>query len=590
MSDSHSNGHADAARPFRQIEPAQPLLDMLSEHVVFQDTEHVVIWANEAALRSVDATLGEVVGERCHRIWAGRETPCPGCPVERALQTGDVQQGEIETPDGRAWLLRATPLRDEHGDIVGAVETTLDITPRKQVEETLRRHSAALAASMDGIAILDGEERYVYMNEAHAGIYGYDDPGELLGETWRVLYDSGETARFEKQILPALRRWGSWRGEATGLRRDGSRFPQEISLTSLPDGGLVSVVRNVTERKRAEEELRESEERFRTIFEHTMVGLYKTTPDGRILMANPALLSMLGYDSLEELRRRNLEAEGFEPSYNRKRFKQEIAESGAVTGLESSWTRRDGTTLHVRENAKAIRDDSGEIQYYLGTVEDITDRIMAERQISRLNETLQLINKIMRHDLLNHLSIAHSALDLYDEEDDPSFIEQASRRMLQGMDLIKRMRELESLVGSGGELQPVELRDVVDEAVADCPLSCSVEGHGLVLADDGIYPAVDNIVRNAIEHAEASHVDVTIQERNGDIMLRIADDGIGIPDMAKDKVFTERYSRGGTGGTGLGLYIVRQTIDRYGGDVAIEDNEPHGTVFVVRMPNAEQDA
>jgi PAS domain S-box-containing protein len=139
--------------------------------------------------------------------------------------------------------------------------------------------------------------------------------------------------------------------------------------------------------EQTEQQLRESEERFRGIYENTMIGLYRTTPDGRIILANPALLRMLGYSSLDELRKRNLEEEGYEPGYPRSRFKQLMETHGQVVGLESAWTTRDGTPLFVRESATSIRDDEGHIVYYEGTVEDFTERRRVEEALraSELN-------------------------------------------------------------------------------------------------------------------------------------------------------------------------------------------------------------
>src|SRR5262249_30376634 len=103
----------------------------------------------------------------------------------------------------------------------------------------------------------------------------------------------------------------------------------------------------------AQDALVESEERFRSLFENATVGLYRTTPDGQILMANPVLLGMLGYESFEELNRRNLEEEGFEPGYSRSAFRKLLESEGIVHGLEAGWTRRDGSMLFVRESARA---------------------------------------------------------------------------------------------------------------------------------------------------------------------------------------------------------------------------------------------
>ena len=136
-----------------------------------------------------------------------------------------------------------------------------------------------------------------------------------------------------------------------------------------------------SKRKRAEETLREEEERFRTIFENTAIGMYRTTSYGQILMANSALVRMLGYSSFEELSQRNLEEEGFAPEYPRSVFKQCIESEDQIVGLESAWVKRDGTVIFIRESARLIRDDAGNILYYEGTVEDITERKQAEEAL-----------------------------------------------------------------------------------------------------------------------------------------------------------------------------------------------------------------
>ncbi len=131
----------------------------------------------------------------------------------------------------------------------------------------------------------------------------------------------------------------------------------------------------------------ESVLQLRPLFENTTIGLYRTTPDGRILLANPALVKMLGYKSLADLKQRNLEREGFEPGYERVLFKAQLEREGVIQGLESAWTRRDGSVLWVRESAYVVRDEiSGEVLYYEGTVEDITERKQAELRLKASEE------------------------------------------------------------------------------------------------------------------------------------------------------------------------------------------------------------
>ena len=139
-----------------------------------------------------------------------------------------------------------------------------------------------------------------------------------------------------------------------------------------------------------EEALRESEERFKSLFDNAVLGIYRTTPDGQVLLANPALCKMLGCASLQELQQRNLETNGFHPAYPRSSFKREIENRGVIIGLEASWTTSDGRTVFVRESARAIRDVSGNVLCYEGTVEDITERKRAEEALRESEERLRL--------------------------------------------------------------------------------------------------------------------------------------------------------------------------------------------------------
>jgi PAS domain S-box-containing protein len=158
------------------------------------------------------------------------------------------------------------------------------------------------------------------------------------------------------------------------------------------------------ERLRTAEALRESEERFRSLYENATIGIYRTTPEGRILMANPAAIRMLGYDSFNELTRRNLDKSGFKTSAERIEFQQRIAKEGIIIGHESAWIKKDGSTIHIRESARAIRDEKGSIIYYDGTFEDITGQKQAMEALSLLSHAVKSIGEcISITDLENKL-------------------------------------------------------------------------------------------------------------------------------------------------------------------------------------------
>src|ERR1051325_506957 len=160
--------------------------------------------------------------------------------------------------DGReiTVLLAVTALRSDAGAITGYLHVATDVTERKAAEAMLRRQTAAITASMDGIGILDAELDFTYVNDALAKLYGYASAQSLVGTSLAELYEASENDRFRNWILPIVLERGRWRGETAGLRRDNSTFPQEISMTALDGGGIVIVVRDISERTYAEEQIK----------------------------------------------------------------------------------------------------------------------------------------------------------------------------------------------------------------------------------------------------------------------------------------------------------------------------------------------
>lgn len=154
-------------------------------------------------------------------------------------------------------------------------------------------------------------------------------------------------------------------------------------------GGIILFSEVITERKRMEDNLRESEARYRMIYENSPLGIYRTTPDGQILLANPALLNMLHYTSFEELSVKNLEKDGIEPLYNRKLFVELMENTGEVNGLKSAWTGNDRSIIYVRENTRRVRDSGGKTLYYDGMVEDITEQKIAGEQLRKLSLAIE---------------------------------------------------------------------------------------------------------------------------------------------------------------------------------------------------------
>jgi two-component system sensor kinase FixL len=274
---------------------------------------------------------------------------------------------------------------------------------RKRAEETLHREHSLVSRIMDtspaGIVLANRAGRILFANACAERILGLTKE-EITQRTynapqWHITDYEGRP--IPDEALPFSRVMST--GEPAHDVRlaislpDGRRVLLRVNAAPVYDesdqiDGMVAAIEDVTEQVRAEESLRQSEEQFRGIFENAVLGLYRTTPDGRILMANPSLVHMLGYSSFEDIAMWNLEKEGYQPGYSRREFRERIESQGQLVGFESAWTKRDGTALFVRENARVVRDPQGKTLYYEGTVEDITEKKRTEKNLRELREII----------------------------------------------------------------------------------------------------------------------------------------------------------------------------------------------------------
>ncbi len=239
--------------------------------VVITDTKGNIQYVNPKFTEVTGYSLKEVLGKNPRILKSEKLPPEVYKELWETISFGGIWRGEFcnKKKNGEYYWGQAAilPIRDPNGGITHFIGVEENITERKKAEGVVRQQIAAMTASMDGLAVLNDKEEYIYVNEAHAKIYGYDSPGELLGKTWRVLYGEKELERFEKEIMPQFWKEKKWRGEAVGKKRDGSFFPQEISLTAIEGGGLVCVARDIAERKKSEEELNDYRRHLETLVE-----------------------------------------------------------------------------------------------------------------------------------------------------------------------------------------------------------------------------------------------------------------------------------------------------------------------------------
>lgn len=331
--------------------------------------------------------------------------------MNRVLEGINTKEGKYDIeyriirPDGTVRWISATGevFKDSQGKPVRMVGVNHDITSRKLSEEELyaskKMLETAIESMTDAVAIADHAGSLLQFNEAFVSFHKFTNREECLKAleeypfNFQYFYPEGKLVPADQWAVPrALRGDISKNDEYIIERKDtGDVWMASYSYAPIRDfqGNIMGAIvagRDISESKKAEEALRISEERYRNIFESAVIGIYRTTPDGRILMANPTLVKILGYESLEELMERNLEEEGFEDKQRRDDFRRKIEQEGQVTGLESEWKTKDGRPVFVSENARVFHGSMGNILYYEGTIEDITERKLMERHLRESEE------------------------------------------------------------------------------------------------------------------------------------------------------------------------------------------------------------
>jgi diguanylate cyclase (GGDEF)-like protein/PAS domain S-box-containing protein len=244
-----------------ELSSLQEIVDVSRDAIIGVTTEGVIMSWNRGARGIYGYTSKEALGSTVSMLFDHKR----GC--EASLLFEKVARGENVTQHEMVHLkkdrtpidvsMTISPIKDGKA-ITGASVVARDITERKRAAGSLAQQAAAMKASMDGMAIIDHDGVCIYLNDSYAKIFGYTNPERLIGESWEMFYFTEELKRLKEQIMPAVWRDGSWRGEAMGLKLNGGTIPLEISISSVDGGGLVQVVRDITERKNLEETLRNS--------------------------------------------------------------------------------------------------------------------------------------------------------------------------------------------------------------------------------------------------------------------------------------------------------------------------------------------
>ncbi|CAI48668.1 sensor box histidine kinase [Natronomonas pharaonis DSM 2160] len=446
----------------------------------------------------------------------------------------------------------------------------------------------------------DGEPRFVFRggNPSHEratemeadGCLGtplrelFDGDGERLLDEYRRCVETEETVTYE-----------------TTLEHGTGSVEWRTKITPVVEGGtatsIVGVARDVTERNKRRTELQRKE----AMLQHTTDVVLLVDENGRIRYQNHADEAVLGHSTRDLTGASVTEYIHPEDSDGVEAMLAEALDSPEeVISGEHRYRTPDGEWRWYETRVRSLLD-TPPIEGFLVSARDITERKAYEERLESQRSDLEVLNEVVRHDIRNDLQLVTAYAEMLEDhvdEEGQEFLDILQSSTANAVELTRTARDLATvLLQDDAETQRVSLERSLEqqvEAVRSAHSGAAVTIDGSVpdihvAGTDMLEAVFRNLLSNAIQHNDKAlpEVTVSVTEHDSEVEIRVADNGPGVPDAHKEAIFGKGERGLESEGTGIGLYLVKTLVESFGGDVCVEDNEPEGSVFVVRLPVAD---
>lgn len=563
----------------------------------------------------IEALLGYTPPElrRNDGIWPDRIHPEERERVLAELRTCRISGRPLSTEyrfrrrDDRIIWVRdtATVVRDNAGQLLCLQGVMQDITDYKRAERRLADAQAlAHVGSWEWDIVAD---QFAWSDE-HYRIFGLEPRAAPVTLATILEYvHPADRPGVERYAVEARAGTQPTAHQFRVVRPDGTervveaRGKLELDETGRPVR-MYGTAQDVTERTRAERELRRAQDEARQIFEYASIGIFRAARDGRILLANPAFARMLGYDTPAELGALDLARDVYFDPRQREALIAQYESSRTPWTLEILWKKRDGTPFWVLLNAHAVRDGAGRTAYFEGFAQDITERREAQQELARSRRRLRELaarreavreteRKIMAREIHDELGQALTALRM-----DLARLRQrlppAARDLAPRTDVMTGIVDhlVETVRRIATELRPPILDDFglvaaiewqAEETAARAGFRCALDLPTEVRLDDGrattVFRICQEALTNAARHAQATSVQVVLRATPRELVLKVLDDGRGITlaELADQRA--------------IGLLGMRERALAWGGTLDVYALAPAGTAVELRLPRAGGD-
>jgi PAS domain S-box-containing protein len=386
-------------------------IELLPQTIYEADVDGKLKYVNEIGYRSFGYTPEDLLNgvniiEMIHE--SSREL------VRRNIAkiiSGDLVNGNIYTAlrkDGTTFPVQIySGVKTVNDQVTGLRGIIVDISERTRAESEIKKSRdqfESLVSNIPGITyrcLFDKDRTVLFLNKEFEKISGYriEDFVNSNTKTLESLIFNDDRESVASVINTSVENEMPWEIEYRIIQKGGAvRWVYEKGRAVFSSPGTVEFIDgfilDISERKLMDTLLKESEERYRNLFENAQIGIYQTTPDGSILNANPAIIRMLGFESIDELKKINLETGQEYSDYGRPKFKALIEKNHVIHNFESRWRKKNGESIDIIENAQAVMDPDGKILYYDGFVENITDRKKAEKALIESQQQFQILSEM----------------------------------------------------------------------------------------------------------------------------------------------------------------------------------------------------
>ncbi len=592
------------------------ILNGMKDVVIYYDNpDMTIVWANRAAAESVNLSVDELIGKHCCKIWHQLDKSWDFCPVVRAFETGQPEEGETTTPDGRIWFIRGWPVKDDEGTTIGVVKVSRNVTEQKRAEEALRESEewfrAIYEESPIAINVFDLDGNLVHANPALLNFVGVSSVEDL--KDFNIFRDpnmpedaiqrmrKGERVRFQSVIDYAkAREAGLYDTSKSGVSYvEAGTSPLKYGDDESLHGYMVQMV-DATDRVLAEKKVRISEERYRGLVERMNEVVFRiSVPDGKYEYMSPSVGRLGGYEAKEFLDSPLLIMKMVHPDsleYFMGKW-AEMVESKVDPVYEYKIIDTSGNTKWVSQSNAPVYDEKGNLIALEGNCRDITDRKKAEEDMRTAAETAMLYLDLMGHDIRNHLQAIIMGTEILEQLD----IRPEVREMVDlVVDSVENSQNLIKKVQATRELLSVPLSSIpLKEALEDClqvlnetydDVQIEVDlaaQQPNVFADKYLGNLLMNILENAILHNDKKkkRIWLGLKEVEGGYEVVVADNGPGIDNDTKENLFDQSRRFGG-----VGVHQAFKIAQKYGGQISVQDRVPgdsnKGAEFHIWFPKS----